>query len=249
MQYGLTEPVMLRFARRKWKHKRDPLISVYIPTYNRPKLLVERGLVSVLRQTYKNFEVIIVDDGTSKPGNTLWLWPFLRDKRWSIKYFWLPPERKLKNKKDRWLLGPTRAANYALSLCGGDWRARNDDDDIWTEDHLEKLLRFAQQNDYEFVTAAQRWEYPDHNEIKTWQDDMGIMEKIGGIQTSLYRGYLKFFKFNKHCWRKKWNANNDIDLPTRMHKAGVRMGFLNEVVTIVKPRPGETKIGLEAVSI
>jgi len=113
---------------------------------------------------------------------------------------------------------------------------------------LEKLLRFAQQNDYEYVTAAQRWEYPDRSEIKTWQDDMGIMEKIGGIQTSLYRSYLRFFKFNKHCWRKNWNRNNDLDMPLRMYKAGVRMGYLDEVVTIVRPRPGEKEIGLKALN-
>lgn len=242
---------MLHLVRREWRQKHNPLISVYIPTYNRPKLLLERGIKSVLAQTYKNFELIIVDDGSDDEKSIDCI--IIKNPAWlkddQIKLYKLPKKKFLKNKKDAWLLGPTRAANYALSLCSGDWIARNDDDDIWTEDHLEKLLRFAQQNDYEFVTAAQKWEYPDHSEIKTWQDDMGIMGKIGGIQTSLYRSYLKCFRFNKHCWRKKHNANNDLDMPYRMYKAGVRMGFLNEVVTRVLPRPGETKIGLEAVSI
>ena len=235
---------MLRLARKGWVQKHNPLVSVYIPTYNRPELLV-KSVESVLNQTYQNFEIIIVDDGSDYFPSEL-CFNTMDDR---IVFFPLWPERKLQNKKDRWLLGPTRAANYALKQCRWEWIARNDDDDIWTEDHLEKLLRFAQQNDYEFVTAAQRWEYPDHNEIKTWQDDMGIMEKIGGIQTSLYRSYLKFFKFNKHCWRKKHNANNDLDMPLRMYNAGVRMGYLDTVVTVVRPRPGEMKIGLEAVSI
>ena len=39
----------------------NPLISVIITTYNRPKLL-ERSVNSVIKQSYKNFEVIIVDD-------------------------------------------------------------------------------------------------------------------------------------------------------------------------------------------
>lgn len=220
--YAATEPLKLKLARRKWEYKYNPLISVYIPTLNRPRILWERGLKSVLDQTYKNIEIIIADDR-------------------------LFPQSRPKDKKDNWLLGPTYVANVALKACKGDWIARNDDDDIWTPDHLEKLLRFAQQNDYEFVSASQEWQYPDRTERKTWQDDMGIMGKIGGIQTTLYRSYLKCFKFNKHCWRKKWNANNDIDLPVRMYNAGVRMGFLDEVVTIVKPRPGETEIGLKAM--
>ena len=36
------------------------------------------------------------------------------------------------------------------------------------------------------------------------------------------------------------------DLSLRMHAAGVRMGFLDEVVAYVLPRPGETSVGLEA---
>jgi glycosyltransferase involved in cell wall biosynthesis len=156
--------------------------------------------------------------------------------------------RRPKDKKADWLLGPTYAANAALKKCKGRWIARNDDDDEWTPDHLERLLRFAQMNNYEYVSAAQKWIYPDGTiEIKTWQDDTGELNKFGGVQTSLFRAYLKFFKFDKNCWQKKWNANNDIDHPVRMSRAGVRMGFLDEIVTIVRPRPGETKIGLEAL--
>ena len=220
--YTLTEPVKLKLARRGWVNKHNPLISVYIPTLDRPRLLLERGLKSVLNQTYKNIEVIIADD-VLFTGN------------------------RPKNIKDNWLLGPTYAANAALKKCKGEWIARNDDDDIWTPDHLEKLLRFAQQNDFEYVSAAQEWVYSDRTEIKTWQDDTGEMAVFGGVQTSMFRSYLKFFKFNKHCWRKKWNANNDIEHPVRMYKAGVRMGFLNKIVTIVSPRPNETEIGFAAV--
>ena len=42
----------------------EPLISVYIPTYNRLELL-KRAVQSVQNQTYKNFEIIIVDDNSS----------------------------------------------------------------------------------------------------------------------------------------------------------------------------------------
>ncbi len=238
-RYALTEPLKLKLARRKWKYKYNPLISVYIPTYNRAELLLERGLDSVLKQTYRNFEIHIIND-----GGIYNIWLYNHPKVW---VHHLPDRKHLKDKKDEWLLGPTRAANYALNQCKGDWIARNDDDDIWTPNHLEKLLRFAQRCDFEFVSASQEWQYPDRTERKTWQDDMGIMERIGGIQTTLYRAYLKCFKFNKHCWRKNWNRNNDIDLPLRMYQAGVRMGFLDEIVTRVLPRPNETEIGLKAM--
>ena len=42
-----------------------PLISVVIPTYNRPELL-KKAIQSVVDQTYKNYEIIIVDDSSIK---------------------------------------------------------------------------------------------------------------------------------------------------------------------------------------
>ena len=69
---------------------------------------------------------------------------------------------------------------------------------------------------------------------------------IGGTQTWLYRGYLKFMKYNPDCWRKKWNKVNDTDLQERMVNAGVRIGYLDEITAHVRPRPGETEVGLRA---
>ena len=180
LRYTLTEPIKLRLARKGWKD--GPLVSVYIPTYNRPKLLVERGMASVLDQTYPNFELIIVNDG-SLDGHTREnvLGRAFYDRR--VRYVYSPQRERLEG-KNGWLVGPTRPANRALSKCRGQWIARNDDDDEWTPDHLEKLLKFAREGNYEFVSAAQKWVYSDREEIKTWQDVMGITGKIGGIQTT-----------------------------------------------------------------
>lgn len=45
-----------------YSENEEPLVSVLIPTYNRAKILVERTIPSVLKQTYQNFEIIIVGD-------------------------------------------------------------------------------------------------------------------------------------------------------------------------------------------
>jgi hypothetical protein len=70
--------------------------------------------------------------------------------------------------------------------------------------------------------------------------------RIGGVQTWLYRSYLRFFKYNVECWRKSWNRVWDVDLQDRLVRAGVRTGFLDRVVAYVLPRPGEVTVGLEA---
>jgi len=117
------------------------------------------------------------------------------------------------------------------------------DDDTWTEDHLEVLLRFAQEAGHEFVSAAYLEERDGKQKII---NEAGDVPRIGAPQTWLYRLYLKIFRYNINCWRKSWNRVNDLDLKDRFYRAGVRMGFLDRVVAHVLPRPGEKTIGLDA---
>lgn len=244
--YNLTEPVLLRLARVRLEaiYKQpdsEPLISVYTPTYNRGNLLMQRALPSVLAQTYKNFEYIIVGDCCT--DNTEELLSKINDKR--IKFYNLRKKSKgyPLNAEGRWLAGPVKAANQALKMTKGKWIARIDDDDIFTKDHIKVLLRFAQENDYEFVSAAYIEERYGQRRIENAKNDN---PRIGGTQTWLYRSYLNFFKYNINCWRKSWNKVNDIDLQVRMHQAGVKMGFFDKVTAYVLPRPGEETIGLDA---
>ena len=67
LRFCITESIKLRIARAKYDHlyEKDherPLISVYVPTYNRGQILFERAVSSVLSQTYDNFEFIIIGD-------------------------------------------------------------------------------------------------------------------------------------------------------------------------------------------
>ena len=245
-RFRITEPIKLKSARNKYEHlykdpKDNPLVSVYVPTYNRAELLMERAVKTVLNQTYKNFELIIVGDHCT--DNTEELVSKIKDKR--VRFYNLPKREKRypENVEIHWFAGPVVPANHALSMIRGKWIARLDDDDIWTKDHLESLLRFAQKGNYEFVSA--QYEEERHGK-KILVDEKDTNPRIGGTQTWMYRSYLKFFKYNINCWRKSWNKVNDLDLQDRMYKAGVRMGFLEKVVCYILPRPGEDSVGLEA---
>ena len=219
----------------------NPLISVYIPTYNRSELLIKRAVSSVFKQTYQNFELIIVGDHCT--DNTEQEIGKINDPR--IRFFNLSKRDKRypDDIEIHWLAGPVVAANQALAMVKGKWIARLDDDDIWTEDHLEVLLRFAQKHNYEFVSGAYECERDGQRIVIDVKDEI---PRVGGTQTWLYRSYLKFFKYNIHCWRKNWNRVNDTDIQERLIKARVRTGFLERVVTYVLPRPGEKTVGLAA---
>ena len=260
-RFALTEPVHLRFSRLKYekeyeKPNQEPLVSVCVPTFNRGSILIERAVGSVLSQTYKNLELVIVGDHCT--DDTEKLLSNIKDSR--IRFYNLPNRnRKYKQAiENHWFVGGAIPANKAMELARGQWFARVDDDDIWTPDHIEKLLKFAQQGNYEFVSGlyvAERFGVRHVVEAKTALDPYytrrpaklnDLSPKIGGVSTWLYRSYLRFMPYNINCWRKEWNRVWDIDLSMRIFAAGVRMGFLDEVLAYVLPRPGESTIGLDA---
>lgn len=259
--FSIMEPVRLKIARARFEHEynhpqKDPLISVYIPTYNRGPLLVERAITSVLAQSYTHFELIIVGDHCT--DNTAELVAQINDPR--IRFINLANrQRRYPDEVEiHWLAGGVVPANKALELVSGQWIARVDDDDIWTNNHLESLLRFAQQGNFEFVSAQYEEERfgnrvvidgiraNDEYFTQRKTDPNDTSPKLNSPSTFFYRSYLRFIKHNINCWRKSWNRDNNIDLALRMYYAGVRIGFLDQVVTYVLPRPGEQTVGLQA---
>lgn len=96
------------------------LISVIIPAYNRKEKL-PACLDSVLKQKYPNFEVIVVDDGSSDGTETL----FTAEPEQRVKYF-----RYERNR------GACYARNYGALRANGEILAFQDSDDTWNENKL-----------------------------------------------------------------------------------------------------------------
>lgn len=103
------------------------MISVVITTYNRAHLL-PRAIKSVLKQTLKPLEIIVVDDGSSDTTSEV------------IKAF--PTIRYIKKEN----AGISSARNYGIKAAKGRYIAFLDDDDVWLEDKLK--LQYAQKSDF-----------------------------------------------------------------------------------------------------
>ncbi len=99
-----------------------PLVSVVIPTYNRADK-VERSIYSVLNQTYRNVEIIIVDDGST--DSTEKVISNLICNNSNIYYYKMEVNG-----------GPASARNYGVARTHGDYIAFHDDDDEWHPDKL-----------------------------------------------------------------------------------------------------------------
>lgn len=259
--FGATEPIKVKYARLRFEKdyiqtNKTPLVSICVPTFNRGSILIERAVKSALSQSYKNIELIVVGDCCT--DNTEELLSKIKDPRLKFYNMKKRERRYPQNIENHWFVGGAAPANKAMDLATGLWITRLDDDDTWSQDHIEKLLTFAIDGDYEFVSAL--YEEERFGKRKVVQGTMALdryytrtdsinSSKIGGVSTWLYRSYLKGMKYNLNCWRKEWNQVWDIDLSLRIYHAGVKMGFLDEVVAYVLPRPGEESIGLDAYKL
>ncbi len=249
-RYWLTEPVMLYLLRLKYSYlyegegkNNQPLISIIIATYNRGRILVERTIPSILAQTYQNFEVVVVGDHCI--DDTQELIRKITDPR--VRFFDIPSRINYpQHCVCRWFVQGVPPRNKGLEIARGAWLAWISDDDILLPHHFETLLRFAQKNDYEFVSAA--YTYEKHGRVHRQGNSLSV-PYVGGMPTWMYRSYLKFFKWNINSWRKYWNRPCDFDLSVRMYNAGVKMGFIDEVVTHLPVVEGTNTIGSEAQSI
>ena len=105
-------------------------VSVIIPTFNRFNL-ISRAIDSVLSQTIKPFEIIVVDDGSSDNTST-----FIKNNYKSVKLI------KQKN------LGVSKARNVGIKNSSGDWIALLDSDDEWKKNKLEVQIKSLSEYDY-----------------------------------------------------------------------------------------------------
>ena len=111
-----------------------PKISFIIPTYNRDKY-IKKCINSILKQTIKDIEIIIVDDGST--DNTENIINNIKDKR--IKYF----------KRDNYGIGSSR--NYGIEKSKGDYVAFIDSDDYIDEPFAEKMYEKAKKDNLDLV--------------------------------------------------------------------------------------------------
>ncbi len=131
----------------------NDLVSIITPSYN-TALYVADTIRSVLAQTYTNWEMLIVDDGSTDNTEEI-VKPFLDDER--IKFYKNPNHD-----------GAAEARNYALRMAKGKWIAFLDSDDVWYPQKLEKQVAFMEKNGYRFSYTNYAWMDINSNSLGKW---------------------------------------------------------------------------------
>ena len=146
-----------------------PRVSVIIPTYNRSGL-VKEAVESVLAQTFKNLEVIVVDDGST--DDTRNVIEGIGDER--VKYF---------HKQNG---GVSSARNFGIQKAQGQYIAFLDSDDLWPENFLDILISRLDQSlqyniAYTSVTLVSvkgtEFKSPDTNHCKSGNVAIDLFKK------------------------------------------------------------------------
>ena len=147
----------------------NDLVSIIMPSYN-TAAYIKQSIESVLKQSYTNWELIIVDDCSS--DNTDEVMKSINDVR--VKY--------LKNEKNS---VAALSRNRALREAKGRWIAFLDSDDLWMSEKLEKQIRFMEKNGYYFS-------YTNYEEIDIDGNKTGV--KITGPKRITKTGMFNY------CW-------------------------------------------------
>jgi glycosyltransferase involved in cell wall biosynthesis len=130
-----------------------PLVSIIIPVYNGEKT-IQKTIESVLQQTFQNFEILVINDGSH--DSTLNVINNIKDER--LRIFSYPNA------------GVSTSRNRGLALARCEFISFLDADDLWTPDKLEIQLKSLQDNSQ----AAVAYSWSD------WIDESGQFLRSGG---------------------------------------------------------------------
>ncbi|QEM11413.1 glycosyltransferase family 2 protein [Mucilaginibacter rubeus] len=156
----------------------DQLVSVIMPAYNAEKYIAA-SIESVIQQTYTNWELLIVDDGSTDQTAAIIKRYISADKR--VKYFFQENGRQGK------------AKNLAIANSSGVFLAFLDADDLWLKEKLEVSIHEINTRDYSLVFTDC---YIFEGELP---EDFSTLKTMG-VQSAVYEGrpaLLTFLNYNQ----------------------------------------------------
>jgi glycosyltransferase domain-containing protein len=191
--------------------RNEPLVSVVIPTYNREKTLA-RSIISALNQSYKNIEVLVVDDGSTDGTKKV------------VQGIKSPKVRYIYRENEHCHVYPM---NDGARAAEGKYVAILDDDDFWCDKNkIKKQVNFLENNkDHVLVGGGAIKVDENGNEIVRYilpEDDPDIRKTILVSDTFVHVTTL----FRKDAWEKvggydeNFDGMEDWDLWMRMGRIG-----------------------------
>jgi len=189
-----------------------PTISVIIPVYNSENSLLST-ISSILKQSYQNFEIVVIDDGSDNPVEA-----FLNERISDYRIRVLRIERSNANV----------ARNFGINNSKGDYIAMLDADDIWLENHLQDCLSLLQDSGadglYGSIFISHHPTHDDYEKHICYARELNsdesmvdyLLTTVCGAQTS---GLFTTANSSKSIlWDEKLIEHQDYDFVVRFYK-------------------------------
>lgn len=219
----------------------SPIVTVTVNTYDRPDMLINRSLKSILSQTFTDFNVIVVGDGPPN-SDTREAMASVEDSR--ITYFELPVNGPYsKNKTIFWYTACVNALNKGLELVTGKYTAHLDDDDEWLPEHLEGTVGLLDSSDYDVVYAKTIAHYPRPRVTKVHGAPPPMVRGMVCHSSLVYKSHLNSIKYRLDITEPAdWNRFS------RIQASGANVGFLDKFTMVyygqgMTLEPDEDKLG------
>lgn len=198
------------------------LVSIVMPAYNCEKYVVE-AINSVLAQTYRNWELLVLDDGS-------------KDKTLQIIEEFSQKDSRIKSLPNGKNLGVSATRNRGIELASGDWIAFLDSDDMWESTKLEKQMKVAKEKSAEFLFTGANYINEDGEPYK------GIFEvpeqvsykKLRNQNVISCSSVLIKKKFFENIKMEKDEMHEDYAVWLRVLKLGVIAYGVNEPLLIYR---------------
>lgn len=207
-----------------------PKYSIIIPVYNRPQEISEL-LESLTKQTYKQFEVIVVEDGSAIRCDDVV--DGFREKL-NIRYFFKPNS------------GPGPSRNFGYGQSSSQYMIVFDSDCIIPPQYLEAVERSLSENSldawggpdkgHESFTATQRAMGYTMSSVLTTGGIRGAKKHMGWFQPRSFNMGISRTVFEKTGGFKFDRFAEDIEFSIRMKKAGFEVGLIPEAFVFHKRR-------------
>ena len=178
-----------------------PKVSVLMPVYNTEEEFLRESIESILNQTFQEFELIIVDDGSSN------------DVEGIINNY---SDSRIKFYKNEQNIGVSKTRNKLLDLANGEYCAFQDADDISYPERLEKQVKFLDKN-LDISAVGSFLECFPHKKIVEMIKRPKLIDFLGGCQLSQPTAMIRIADFRKYDlkYNPELITSEDYDLWAR----------------------------------
>lgn len=229
-----NETALNEFDEEKIPYK--PLISVVVPVYNVSTKMLKECIMSVIDQTYANWELCLADDASTMP-----------EVRKCLKSFEDNPKIKIKYREKNGHI--SRCTNTAIKMATGEYIAFMDCDDVLAPNALNEVVKLLNQDkslDFIYSDEDKLSEDGKHRHQPHFKPDWSPDTMMSLMYTCHLGVYRKRIGDELEWLRTGFEGAQDYDLTLRFTEKTKRIGHITKILYHWRERKESTAINPEA---